>query len=102
MSVFTSASPNFRFVFEESNVSFEDDNEAQLKVEVELKVHEEIYAKAVLHDAATDKVFTEELSKSFTPYETEKEKFKQIKMWCFASTYLCCRSIQTLFKNGVF
>ncbi len=65
--------------FEESNVSFEDDNEAQLKVEVELKVHEEIYAKAVLHDAETDKVFTEELAKSFTPYETEKEKFKQIK-----------------------
>lgn len=65
--------------FEESNVSFEDDNEAQLKVEVELKVHEEIYAKAVLYDAETDKVFTEELSKSFTPYETEKEEFKQIK-----------------------
>lgn len=65
--------------FEESNVSFEDDNEAQLKVEVELNVHEEIYAKAVLYEAETDKVFTEELSKSFTPYETEKEEFKQIK-----------------------
>jgi oxygen-independent coproporphyrinogen-3 oxidase len=63
--------------FEECTIVFGEDGE--LTVAIHIEGEEEVTASAVLMEAATGKTYSASFSKDVTSFETEKERFKQVK-----------------------
>jgi oxygen-independent coproporphyrinogen III oxidase len=65
--------------FEETTIHFTDCEEFELKVHIDIKTEERIEAKASLVDPSSQKELQSEYSRDWLPYETEKERFRQLK-----------------------
>jgi oxygen-independent coproporphyrinogen III oxidase len=65
--------------FEETTIHFTDCEEYELKVHIDIKTEERIEAKASLVDPSSQKELQSDYSRDWLPYETEKERFRQLK-----------------------
>ncbi|TYR79014.1 coproporphyrinogen III oxidase [Priestia megaterium] len=65
--------------FEESDVSFQANQEANVWIDLNVTINDDISASATLVDRAAEQTYTQQLSKPLKLYKTEKEKFKQVK-----------------------
>ncbi|WP_175988208.1 coproporphyrinogen III oxidase [Bacillus sp. Marseille-Q1617] len=65
--------------FEETTIHFGECEEFDLKVHIDIKTDERIEAKAVLTDPESEKEFHSEYSRDWQPFETDKERFRQVK-----------------------
>jgi oxygen-independent coproporphyrinogen III oxidase len=66
--------------YEETKVVLKPIEVSDIKVEIELSVEEKIMSKANLTASSTTEVFTAQYEKEWEQFETEKERFRQIKM----------------------
>ncbi len=66
--------------YEETKVVLKPIEDSDIKVEIELSVEEKIMSKANLTASSTTEVFTAQYEKEWEQFETEKERFRQIKM----------------------
>jgi oxygen-independent coproporphyrinogen III oxidase len=66
--------------YEETKVVLKPIEDSDIKVEIELSIEEKIMSKANLIASSTAEVFTARYEKEWEQFETEKERFRQIKM----------------------